>query len=113
MGKTGEPAQWRDEPLPEAAWRAPAGLSAQARAAEQDEAAGGRERRQVRLPDGRWATASVALRQQSRSRKAWAYLRYYSNGKTTERYIGEASAMTRAENLRRAWWDAQDKGFLG
>lgn len=109
-----EPKQWRPAPAPDTVWRVPAGLTRAQRSAEQDAAAGDQNDRLIRLPDGRTVTASIALRRSSRGRKVWAYLRYsIGGGMTAERYVGEAPAATRAENLAHAWQLARDKGLLG
>jgi DNA mismatch endonuclease (patch repair protein) len=73
------------------------------RAAEQDRAAGGRVAREVGLPDGRIALASVYLRLYRRTRRVRAYLRWSDSGTTAERYLGEVRHASRAENLREAW----------
>jgi DNA mismatch endonuclease (patch repair protein) len=98
------PAQgWRETvPEPEA-YRPPPGLSNTERAREQDEAAGGRERRLVRLSEDRVALASVALRLLPRTRRIYAYLRWSDGGKTNERYICEVTHSSRRENLAAAW----------
>lgn len=98
------PAQgWRETvPEPEA-YRPQPGLSNTERAREQDEAAGGRERRLVRLSGDRVALASVALRLLPRTRRIYAYLRWSDSGKTNERYICEVTHSSRRENLGAAW----------
>jgi DNA mismatch endonuclease (patch repair protein) len=73
------------------------------RAREQDQAAGGRQRRKMSLPGNRVALASVALRLLPHSRRIYAYLRWSVEGKTKERYISEVTATTRADNLEAAW----------
>ena len=83
-------------------------MSRTARAEEQDAAAGGRERRFT--PDG--ASASVALRVQPKGRSLYAYLRWWSAGKTHERFISEVREDTREGNLRTAWRAASDRGLL-
>ncbi len=94
---------WR-ETIPEPdAYRPLAGVSNVARAIEQDEAAGGRERRAVKLSENQAALASVALRLLPRTRRIYAYLRWSEAGKTKERYIGEVTCLSRQENLAQAW----------
>ena len=94
---------WR-ETVPEPdAYRPLPHLSNVARAHEQDEAAGGRERRQVMLSENRVALASVALRLLPRSRRIYAYLRWSDLGKTEERYVCEVVHVSRRENLATAW----------
>jgi DNA mismatch endonuclease (patch repair protein) len=80
--------------------------------AEQDRAAGGRHRRKVDLGDGRFATASVTLRLYPKTRRIRAALRWSQDGKSPERYLGEVSSATRAENLSEAWNRAWEKGLL-
>jgi DNA mismatch endonuclease (patch repair protein) len=84
-----------------------------ARTAEQDHAAGGRVYRTVWLDDGRRATASIHLEAIKRSRRVYAYLRYKAGGRNYRIYVGDASAETRAEALRRAWGLVQEQGLLG
>ncbi len=100
---TTNPRSWKSSRLEPAAWRPPPGLTHAARAIEQDNAAGGRDARQVLLPDGRRAVASVTLRLPASSRRVYAYLRWYDQGKTHERYLGEVNEPTRAANLTAAW----------
>lgn len=102
------PAQgWRETiPEPEA-YRPPPGLSNTERAREQDDAAGGRDRRLVTLTGNRVALASVALRLLPRTRRIYAYLRWSDGGKTNERYICEVTHSARRENLAAAWDQVQ------
>lgn len=83
-----------------------------ARSAEQDRAAGGRERRFVALGEERHARASIALRLLPRTRRVRAYLRWSESGRTRERYVCEATETTRAANLARAWEIARSKGMV-
>ena len=66
---------------------------------EQDEAAGGPERRELRLADGTVVTASVAARHYSRSHQLYGYLQFKAHGKTVTKYIGRVTAESRAESL--------------
>lgn len=97
-------------PLPEV-WKAPRG-TLRDRGAEQDEAAGGRRRRRISLGDGRTATASISLKHMPGSRRVYGYLRYSVGGKTITKYVGDATASTREQALRRAWREAHRKGLL-
>jgi hypothetical protein len=92
-------------------WKVPAGSSADY-AAEQDEAAGGRDRRQVRLPGGGSATASIRLKCFPNSRRVYAYLRYSLAGKTVTKYVGDVTAPSRLEALRKAWGLARQKSLV-
>ncbi|MDW5328678.1 very short patch repair endonuclease [Plantactinospora sp. KLBMP9567] len=83
-----------------------------ARTDEQDAAAGGRRVRELTLPDGRIARASMALRLYRRTRRIRAYLRWSEGGVTREKYIGEVGQPTRAENLRAAWAMARPPGGI-
>jgi DNA mismatch endonuclease (patch repair protein) len=47
--------------------------------------------------------ASVCLRVPRRSRRVYAYLRWYDGDKTRERYICQVDRPTRRENLASAW----------
>lgn len=101
--RAGQPSAWRPAP----------GLSFSERAAEQDLAAGGREMRLVRLPNGRSARASIELKEFTRTPgRTWAYLRYTVAGKTVAVYVGKVTAPSRAEALARAWSLARTKGLL-
>jgi DNA mismatch endonuclease (patch repair protein) len=88
-----------------ARYRPSRGLTSAQRAAEQDAAAGGRERRRVRRVDGPIVVASVALRLPSRSRRVYAYLRWTGPNRVTyERYLGDVSETDNREAaLRMAW----------
>jgi DNA mismatch endonuclease (patch repair protein) len=91
------------------AWKPKLGASP---AAEQDVAAGGHDRRVVRLSDGRTALGSVALRVFPNSRRIRAYLRWSDRGQTREQYLGEVTGETRGENLRSAWDLAREKELI-
>jgi len=106
-------AKWRADRPKDQAWRPEPRRSPGQRAEEQDQAAEGRDRRIVRLSDGRLATASIALRVQPRRRRVYAYLRWSDDGRTVERYVGEAHHATRAANLAEAWRRAQETGSTG
>ena len=81
-------------------------------AEEQDRAAGGRDRRMIKLADGRTPTAYVALFSGAGSRRVYAKMRYWLEGRTIENYVGEAPGATREERLRTAWRLAERKGLL-
>jgi len=102
--------RWRHGVAHDAAWRCPPGLTRRTRAAEQDAAAGGRDRRAVRLQNG-FAVASIALRRKPDGRRVYAYLRWSDHGNTTERYVGEVDKPTRQENLAAAWHLAAERGL--
>lgn len=101
---------WAPNPPPKI-WKTP-GTTASERAQEQDEAAGGRERRLVREGSEVVATASVALKSWRGSRRVYAYLRFWRGGRTEVRYIGDVTLPTREEALRRAWVVAREKRLL-
>lgn len=98
-----EPMRWKDKPPPDRAWKGKPGLSRSARTAEQDRAAGGRDRRYIDLGEGRQALASVELKLLPNTRRIRAYLRWSDRGKTGTAYLGEVAEMTRARNLATAW----------
>lgn len=102
---------WATTPPRPEAWKVPAG-SAVDYAAEQDGAAGGRNRRQVRLSGGRSATASIRLKRLPSSRRVYAYLRYSLAGKTITKYVGDVTAPTRLEALRNAWELVHQKNLI-
>lgn len=104
--------RWRRDCLPDSAWRAPTGLSPEARSAEQDQAAGDHDRRLVALAQGGSAVGSIALRLPPRSRRVRAYLRWSDGGKTYERYVGEVTEGDRAGNLSQAWRIALERGLV-
>jgi len=97
---------------PDRAWKPRAGISRDARAAEQDRAAGGRLARAVDLGEGRYARAAIALRLYRSTRRIRAYLRWSQEGETQERYIGEVDGGTRAANLVQAWKMAHAAGYV-
>jgi DNA mismatch endonuclease (patch repair protein) len=104
--------RWKDTRPPDEAWRPPTGWSRAERIAEQDTAAGGQAARQIRLPGGRRAHASVALRVNPKGRRIYAYLRWSVSGKTHERYVGEVDNSDRLTNLAQAWRAARAAGLL-
>jgi DNA mismatch endonuclease (patch repair protein) len=79
---------------------------------EQDRAAGGREQRRVPRGDGTFATASVALKHWAKSRRVYAYLRYWYDGRTEVRYLGDVTCRSRDEALQAAWRIAKERGLL-
>ena len=81
-------------------------------ASEQDRAAGGREQRLVPRADGSSATASIALKHWTGSRRVYAYLRYWEEGRTAVRYVGDVTSDSRDDALRKAWRIARKKGLL-
>ena len=103
--------RWADRvPAPET-YRAPKERSRPEIVAEQDEAAGGRKRRKVILPDGGEATASIELKFLG-GRRIYAYLRYIRGRRTVSTYVGEAPGRTRAERLQSAWKKARADRLL-
>lgn len=108
-----EPSRWRSERPPDEAWKAPAGRSLGEARQEQDEAAGGRAARRVERLDGKGtALASVELKLMSDSRRVYAYLRWHEEGATQARYLGEATADSRADALAKAWREARERGLI-
>lgn len=103
---------WKDRMPPDRAWKPRAGVGREARAAEQDRAAGSRLARAVDIGDGRYARASIALRLYRSTRRIRAYLRWSREGETQERYVGEVDATTRAANLAQAWRMAHAAGYV-
>lgn len=101
------------ESVPDAAtWRPPQGRSLQEATREQDEAAGGRSHRVVKIDGAAPATASVELKLLPKGRRVYAYLRYARGGRTANVYIGQVDGATRLERLRRAWQEVHDRGLL-
>ncbi|MFF3413417.1 very short patch repair endonuclease [Streptomyces sp. NPDC002698] len=101
---------WKEEVPPEHAYKRRAGAAAPT--AEQDKAAGGRNRRWVALDDNRYARASISLRLYRRTRRIRAYLRWSKDGETQERYVCEVAHDWRGANLAEAWRCAWEQGFL-
>ena len=99
--------------LPDDTWRPPAEMTEPQKRAQQDEAAGGRGKRAVRLANGKVATASIQLKRFKKGLKVWAYLRYQDGPKTVTKYVGDATAPTRGEALRVAWTLARKKKLAG
>ncbi|WP_342775831.1 very short patch repair endonuclease [Micromonospora pisi] len=54
----------------------------------------------------------MSLRLYRRTRRIRAYLRWSDQGVTQERYVGEVTQATRAENLQEAWRKAHATGML-
>ncbi|MGW2227122.1 very short patch repair endonuclease [Streptomyces formicae] len=109
---SGRQQRWKGQMPPERAHKARAGMTKAARTAEQDRAAGGRHRRAVRVGQGRYARASVALRLYRSTRRLRAYLRWSDEGVTRERYVGEVDKPTRGANLALAWTMAREAGMV-
>ncbi|TXK43996.1 very short patch repair endonuclease [Nonomuraea sp. C10] len=113
MGAVSGSGQWRDKPPPERAWKGRKGRSREVASAEQDRAAGGRQRRMVHLGDGRYACASIYLKLLPKTRRIRAYLRWSDKGRSPTRYIGEVNHGSREENLAQAWRMASEQGLAG
>lgn len=101
--------RWLIDPPPAEVLRSPP--TRIERVAEQDAAAGGREARLVRMADGGTATASILLHR-PQGRRIYAYLRYKHGGRNYRFYVGEATAPSRPEALRRAWRLVRERGLL-
>ena len=95
--------------LPDTVFQSPD--TPRARTTEQDASAGGRKNRVVTTTDGRRLLASIALKRVKSPYRAWAYLRY-KDRRTVTRYIGNATADTRAEALEIAWRIVHSRGLL-
>nr|WP_181377688.1 hypothetical protein [Polaromonas sp. W5N] len=78
----------------------------------QDHAAGGEQMRKIKFGDGRVATASVSVQLLPRSNQKWGYLRFKTDGKTKQFYIGKVSAETLEESLAIGWHLAREKDVL-
>jgi DNA mismatch endonuclease (patch repair protein) len=102
--------QWRGDTLDDSAWRPVRGLPRADRAAEQDNAAGGRDQRVVAGTSG-LVLASVYFRRTT-GRRVYAYLRWSDAGRTSERFVCEVEHETRAENLAHAWKIVRDRHLL-
>ncbi|MGW3327081.1 very short patch repair endonuclease [Streptomyces virginiae] len=111
-GGTGRQSGWKEQTAPDRAWKGRSGRGRKALAAEQDRAAGGRERRYVPLGDERYALASVELKVLPRTRRIRAYLRWSDGGRSPARYLGQVDADTRRANLIAGWGLAARKGLL-
>ncbi|MFI6214683.1 very short patch repair endonuclease [Nocardia brasiliensis] len=101
---------WNTETPSELAYKRQKGAAAPA--AEQDQAAGGRNRRMVAIPERKFARASISLRLYRRTRRIRAYLRWSEDGVTKERYVCEVNQGTRRANLSAAWRCAWEMGLL-
>ncbi|APU16976.1 hypothetical protein UA75_25390 [Actinoalloteichus sp. GBA129-24] len=101
---------WRGAPQSEDAWRPAPDQSPVERALEQDLAARGRHVRVIKLPDGRTTRGSIELKQSGR--RVYAYLRFYTEGRTHCRYVGRVDGETRQENLAAAWHIVMRKSLL-
>src|SRR4051794_32838020 len=83
---------------------------------DQDVAAGGREKRLLKIANGKIVRASIDLKRlgghDALGTVYWAYLRYSSRGLTCSEYVGRVEEATRMDRLRRAWELARKKGLL-
>lgn len=107
-----QPTTWRLSPPEHYEWRAPTGRTLAESRAEQDQAAGGRAMRYVRLSGGGSALASVELKRGKNGRRIYANLRYTAQGKTVSTYVGEVDQGSRVANLKAAWQLVHDRGLL-
>lgn len=103
---------WADTVPESDSWRAPRGRSLKEAAREQDEAAGGRSRRIIALPEGHAATASVELKLLPKGRRIYAYLRYNRDGRTVNVYVGQTAGESRVQRLRHAWQQVHARDLL-
>ena len=70
---------------------------------EQDKAAGGAMRRQLRVEDGAIVVASVSVRTFKKSKQLYGYLQFKLDNKTVTRYIGNVSADSKFESISKGW----------
>lgn len=103
---------WRTDRPPDVSWKAPPGMAREARAAEQDAAAGSHEARIVPIGPGTAGTASIALRMPQPGRRLYSYLRWNATGRTVERYVGQVSGHTRSELLRDGWRQVHERDLM-
>lgn len=103
------PSDVGDSSPQDSRWRPAPGTAHGELAAQQDAAAGGRDRRRVQLPDGRVGQASIILR--GRGGTITGHLRYSFNGKMKEQPLGSFDGLTREDNLRLAWDQARARGL--
>ncbi|WP_424183983.1 very short patch repair endonuclease [Actinokineospora sp. G85] len=96
--------------VPARAWRPAPGRSRATARTEQDKAAGGPNRRAVRLPGGEVATAAVALRGAGDGVRA--FLTWREDGRTRSKALGPVRENTRLANLTAAWEVARAKGLV-
>ena len=78
-------------------------LTRSSRSTEQDQAAGGRDRRLVLTADRSIRVASVAVRRFPQSNQDYAYLQYKHQSRTVTRYLGNVTAASRAKSLELGW----------
>lgn len=76
---------------------------------EQDEAAGGSERRQLYIEDGKLVNASISVRLFKQGHQHYAYLQFKHDYKTVTRYVGQVSAGSKAESLAIGWRMVREK----
>jgi DNA (cytosine-5)-methyltransferase 1 len=95
-------SNWSIDPICDAQWAGAPGRSRADFRREQDEAAGGIERRRVRTTSG-LRIASIELKPNRKGRRIYAYLRYTEGGQTHTTYLGEVTEATREKNLASAW----------
>jgi hypothetical protein len=89
--------------IPDSAWKAAKTRSRAEAIQEQNKAAGGEAARRIQLSDGSSPSASVELKRVNGYYRIYAYLRYWNQGRTISRYIGQVSQSSRFENLKQAW----------
>lgn len=70
---------------------------------QQDELAGGHDRRALKLGDGSVVIASVSVRHYVRTpNQCYAYLQF-RKGKTVTKYIGRVTSDNKSESIRLGW----------
>ncbi|WP_427890526.1 very short patch repair endonuclease [Kribbella sp. GL6] len=80
---------------------------------EQNKAAGGGRRRQVRLPDGSSAKGTIGLRQPANRQGFLAELRWRAGGKSMTRSLGFIAINRRSAALAEAWSLARQRDLVG
>lgn len=80
--------------------------------AEQDKAAGGRQRRTLTRSDGSTAHAWVRLVLKKRARRIYGFLAWSEEGRRQELFLAEATARTRTENLALMWSRVHELNLL-
>lgn len=109
MGPVGQ-ERWRESPVPDHAWQAVYPQNRLVNAEAQDQAAGGRARRHLEIPEGRRALGRVRLTSAG-GRRVYAYLVWHEQRRRREIFLGEAVGSSREFNLRAAWSIVHDNAL--
>ena len=94
---------WSRNPLTQHQWQTNNPRDRTANAAQQDQAAGGHERRRIQTDTGTHVRGRIRFVSRPNTRRTYAYLVWSDKGRRQEFLITEVTGTNRLANLQAAW----------